>query len=160
MGALGYHKKIGESARVCCPSRLRLSKPRSRLSTGEGGGAGVSWSCNCSRRSSTRLCLVIMVQVKAGELATAEGLSYLEAKHLLLLSYCIHIVFYILLKAEGAPVRTHPVIGRLLQLRTYLVRPRLIVSRFSLNDVTKGPAAAPLQESAHLKCLQALRSRS
>jgi Sas10/Utp3/C1D family len=59
--------------------------------------------------------------VKAGELATAEGLSYLEAKHLLLLSYCIHIVFYVLLKAEGAPVRDHPVIGRLLQLRTYLV---------------------------------------
>lgn len=59
--------------------------------------------------------------MKAGELATAEGLSYLEAKHLLLLSYCIHIVFYVLLKAEGAPVRSHPVIGRLLQLRTYLV---------------------------------------
>jgi U3 small nucleolar RNA-associated protein 3 len=62
------------------------------------------------------------LQVKAGELATAEGLSYLEAKHLLLLSYCTHIVFYVLLKAEGAPVRDHPVIGRLLQLRTYLVR--------------------------------------
>ncbi len=61
--------------------------------------------------------------VKAGELATAEGLSYLEAKHLLLLAYCTHIVFYVLLKAEGAPVRAHPVVGRLLQLRTYLVRP-------------------------------------
>lgn len=73
-----------------------------------------------------------MFQVKAGELATAEGLSYLEAKHLLLLSYCIHIVFYILLKAEGAPVRTHPVIGRLLQLRTYLVRPAPCRVSFSL----------------------------
>lgn len=39
-------------------------------------------------------------------------MSYLEAKHLLLLSYCIHIVFYLLLKAEGRPVRDHPVIAR------------------------------------------------
>lgn len=62
--------------------------------------------------------------MREGGLATAEGLSYLEAKHLLLLSYCTHIVFYVLLKAEGAPVTTHPVIARLLQLRTYLVRGR------------------------------------
>ncbi len=61
-------------------------------------------------------------QVRAGQLATAEGVSYLEAKNLLLLSYCTHIVFYLLLKAEGRPVRTHPVIGRLLQIRAYLVR--------------------------------------
>lgn len=61
-------------------------------------------------------------QVRAGQLATAEGVSYLEAKHMLLLSYCTNIVFYLLLKAEGRPVRTHPVIGRLLQIRAYLVR--------------------------------------
>lgn len=60
--------------------------------------------------------------MRAGQLATAEGVSYLEAKHLLLLSYCTNIVFYLLLKAEGRPVRTHPVIGRLLQIRAYLVR--------------------------------------
>lgn len=60
-------------------------------------------------------------QVRAGELATAEGVSYLEAKHLLLLSYCTNIVFYLLLKAEGRPVRDHPVIPRLVQLRAYLV---------------------------------------
>ena len=29
---------------------------------------------------------------------TKEGLSYLEAKHLLLLHYCLHITFYLLLK--------------------------------------------------------------
>ncbi len=63
-----------------------------------------------------------LAQVRAGQLATAEGVSYLEAKNLLLLSYCTHIVFYLLLKAEGRPVRTHPVIGRLLQIRAYLVR--------------------------------------
>lgn len=41
-----------------------------------------------------------------------QGLSYLEVKHLMMLHYCAHIVFYILLKAEGRPVRDHPVMQR------------------------------------------------
>lgn len=41
-----------------------------------------------------------------------QGLSYLEAKHLMMLQYCAHIIFYILLKAEGRPVRDHPVMQR------------------------------------------------
>lgn len=65
-------------------------------------------------------------QVRGGDLATAEGVSYLEAKHLLLLHYCINIVFYLLLKAEGRPVRDHPVIARLLELRAYLEKIRPI----------------------------------
>lgn len=54
----------------------------------------------------------LLSELRDGGLATSEGLSYLEAKHLLLLSYCSHIVFYLLLKAEGRPVRDHPVITR------------------------------------------------
>jgi U3 small nucleolar RNA-associated protein 3 len=53
--------------------------------------------------------------VRQGQLATAEGVSYLEAKHLLLLHYCACLVFYFLLKAEGRPVRDHPVIARLVR---------------------------------------------
>ena len=37
------------------------------------------------------------MQVRKGELATTEGVSYLEAIYLLLLHYCMHLVFYILL---------------------------------------------------------------
>lgn len=70
------------------------------------------------------MCCV--AQVRGGKLATAEGVSYLEAKHLLLLHYCINIVFYLLLKAEGRPVRDHPVIARLLELRAYLEKIRPI----------------------------------
>ena len=72
------------------------------------------------------LCAWRLVQVRGGKLATAEGVSYLEAKHLLLLHYCINIVFYLLLKAEGRPVRDHPVIARLLELRAYLEKIRPI----------------------------------
>lgn len=64
--------------------------------------------------------------MQEGNLATAEGVSYLEAKHLLLLHYCVNIVFYLLLKAEGRPVREHPVIARLLELRAYLEKIRPI----------------------------------
>lgn len=68
----------------------------------------------------------LLKEVKEGGLATSEGLSYLEAKHLLLLQYCIHIVFYLLLKAEGRPVKDHPVIGRLVELRTFIEKVRPI----------------------------------
>jgi U3 small nucleolar RNA-associated protein 3 len=54
----------------------------------------------------------LLREVSAGGLATAAGLSYLEAKHLLLLQYCMCIVAYLMLKAEGRSVKDHPVIGR------------------------------------------------
>lgn len=54
------------------------------------------------------------------DLATREGMSYLDAKHMLLMLYSIHILFYILLKLEGQPVRDHPVMQRLLAAKTYL----------------------------------------
>ena len=69
-----------------------------------GGGAALGPACRARR-----------AQVREGQLATAEGVSYLEAKHLLLLHYCACLVFYFLLKAEGRPVRDHPVIARLVR---------------------------------------------
>jgi Sas10/Utp3/C1D family len=103
---------------LCIASAARWTQPVSLPVPAQLTGIGAGTDTHAFSLSA-QLC---RVQVEAGELATAEGLSYLEAKHLLLLSYCTHIVFYVLLKAEGAPVRDHPVIGRLLQLRTYLVR--------------------------------------
>lgn len=63
--------------------------------------------------------------MREGGLATAEGVSYLEAKHLLLLHYCAAISLYLLLKAEGRPVQAHPVINRLVEIRAFLVRVRV-----------------------------------
>mmetsp|Transcript_29360 Transcript_29360/g.72631 ORF Transcript_29360/g.72631 Transcript_29360/m.72631 type:complete len:489 (-) Transcript_29360:215-1681(-) len=68
----------------------------------------------------------VIAMVRAGDYATAEGISYLDAKHLLMLSYCINIVFYLLLKSEGKPVRDHPVVLRLVEIRTYLEKLRPI----------------------------------
>ena len=44
----------------------------------------------------------LVLQVREGSLATTEGVSYLEAKNLLLLQYCMHLVFYVLLKVRSA----------------------------------------------------------
>lgn len=73
----------------------------------------------------------ILAEVREGGLATEEGVSYLEAKHMLLLSYVGAIVFYLLLKAEGKPVAGHPVVTRLVELRAYLEKIRPIDKRLN-----------------------------
>jgi hypothetical protein len=54
----------------------------------------------------------LLSEVAGGGLRTSEGLSYLEAKHLLLLQYCACLVVYIMLRAEGRKVEGHPVVTR------------------------------------------------
>ena len=90
---------------------------------------------------------VLSMQVREGQLATAEGVSYLEAKYLLLLHYCIHLVFYILLKAEGRSVRDHPVIARLVEIRAFLERARPIDKRLRYQMDKLLAAAALVQVS-------------
>jgi len=63
---------------------------------------------------------------KDGAFATEDGISYLDTKYLLMLSYCSSIVFYLLLKAEGRSVKDHPVIERLVEIRLYLEKLRPI----------------------------------
>lgn len=62
----------------------------------------------------------LLSKVKKGESSKKEGLHYLEVKKLLLLAYCQAITFYLLLKSEGQPVRDHPVIARLVEIKSLL----------------------------------------
>ena len=55
---------------------------------------------------------------------TAHGNSYLEAKFHVLLSYCINITFYLLMKANGQGVKDHPVVEELVRLRTTMEKIR------------------------------------
>lgn len=55
-----------------------------------------------------------------GQNMTKGGMHYIEVKKLLLLSYCQAITFYLLLKSEGQPVRDHPVISRLVEIKNLL----------------------------------------
>ncbi|KAK4358749.1 hypothetical protein RND71_020978 [Anisodus tanguticus] len=74
-----------------------------------------------------RLLWKILVQVLFakceminGENMIKGGMHYIEVKKLLLLSYCQAITFYLLLKSEGQPVRDHPVISRLVEIKNLL----------------------------------------
>lgn len=88
------------------------------------------------------------LQVQSGGLVTEQGVSYLEAKHLLLLQYSMHIVFYLLLKAEGRPVQDHPVINKLVQIRSYLDKIRPIDKRLAYQIDRLLQAARAVRDAA------------
>lgn len=52
--------------------------------------------------------------------STKCGMSYLEMKYNLMISYCQFLAFYILLKLEGGDVRAHPVLLKLTHVRTLI----------------------------------------
>lgn len=58
--------------------------------------------------------------MKANGLPTTDGLSYLEAKHLLLLNYCQSLVYYLVRKAKGFSIEGHPVVQSLVEIRLFL----------------------------------------
>ncbi|KAF3451037.1 hypothetical protein FNV43_RR07126 [Rhamnella rubrinervis] len=68
----------------------------------------------------------LLSKVKKGEIMVEGGIRYLELKQLLLLSYCQAITFYLLLKSEGQHVRDHPVLARLVEIRSLLDKMNLL----------------------------------
>ena len=62
-------------------------------------------------------------KARSGEIKqTAAGMSYLEMKYNLLMSYCTFLTFYLLLKVEGKPVENHPVVYKLTHIKTLFER--------------------------------------
>ena len=89
----------------------------------------------------------LIQQVKDGKLPTSSGSSFLEAKFHLLLSYCINITFYMLLKARGEPVQDHPVIETLVRMRALIEKCGPIDQKLKY-QIEKLLAAASKESSA------------
>ncbi|KAK1378759.1 Neuroguidin-B [Heracleum sosnowskyi] len=68
----------------------------------------------------------LTAKVKDDQLSTVDGISYLEAKHLLLLNYCQSLVYYLLRKAKGLSIEGHPVVRSLVEIRLFLEKIRPI----------------------------------
>lgn len=87
-------------------------------------------------------------------------LEFLETKVQLMLSYCVHILFYLLLKVEGAKVEGHPVLKRLVELRVYLekLHPVELRLQHSISRLLSGNASQ-LSEGARLKKVRAVSER-
>lgn len=72
-----------------------------------------------------------LTEARAAQAASrpSQGVPLLEARLQLLLLYMAHVSFFLVLRAEGAPARTHPVVRRLVRLRGLLERTRPLVAR-------------------------------
>ncbi|KAH6834443.1 hypothetical protein C2S53_004178 [Perilla frutescens var. hirtella] len=59
-------------------------------------------------------------EIRGQESAKKGVLHYTEVKQYLLQSFCQAIAFYLLLKSEGQPVRDHPVVSHLVDIKSLL----------------------------------------
>eukprot|EP01034_Spumella_vulgaris_P022961 gene22961-29146_t len=75
--------------------------------------------------------------------------EYLEVKQQLLLSYCVNVVFYLYMKAEGKSVRSHPVMKQLLKLRYVMEKMRSLDSKlkYQIDRLVKLADMSPSEAS-------------
>ncbi len=96
----------------------------------------------------------LLEQMREHELPTDQGVSFLEAKQHLLLSYCANVAFFLLLKAEGRAVKDHPVVQQLVHLRVMMDKMKPIDKKlkYQIDKLVKtaaiGGAAASAPASA------------
>lgn len=91
----------------------------------------------------------LLVKVKECSNGNKGGLRFLEAKRILLLSYVQSILFYLLMKSEGRSVRDHPIIARLVEIRTLLQKLQPIEDKLQSQIeqlLTSSKEAIPLSE--------------
>lgn len=71
-----------------------------------------------------------MIQrVRKGEMSTNQGLSFLEMKYNMLLSYLINLTYVVLRKCSGVTIEADPCIERLVEIRTVLEKIKPIDSK-------------------------------
>ncbi|KAJ1649151.1 hypothetical protein GGF38_006208, partial [Coemansia sp. RSA 25] len=92
-------------------------------------------------------------RVDEGELATGNGISFLEVKHHTMLSYITNLSYLSLLKLHGRQIEGHPVVSHLIEDRTVLEKMKPLEQRlkYQIDKLMRGavistdatPAARP-----------------
>ena len=90
--------------------------------------------------------------------STASGMSYLEMKYNLLMSYCTFLAFYLLLKIEGKSVENHPVVHKLTHIKTLFEKLKPLDQKLSyqvekMANVTEAATQGSLAHKPNLKDL-------
>ena len=85
---------------------------------------GVLAALERAAREATATIAPLLEAASAGRVSSAGGLSYLDVKVQLLLSYLLDTSFYCLLRAAGHTVAGHAVVGELVHVRTLLDKMR------------------------------------
>jgi U3 small nucleolar RNA-associated protein 3 len=85
--------------------------------------------------------LPILERLDEDQANTSLGVSYLETKLHLLLSYTINVAFYLMLRAEsgGARAESHPVVSELVRIRTLMdkLRPVDLKLKHQMDELIK-----------------------
>jgi len=62
----------------------------------------------------------LLLMSRKGFISSEEGRMFIETKHSVLLSYCVNVGFYLMLKASKEATKNHPVVERIMQLTEVL----------------------------------------
>ncbi|KAJ9600212.1 hypothetical protein L9F63_009494 [Diploptera punctata] len=91
----------------------------------------------------------MLERVKKGEVSTDKGLSFLEMKYHMLLSYLINLMYVVLRKCSGEAIERDPAIDRLVELRTILEKSRPIENKlkYQIDKLVKTAATGPTGET-------------
>uniref|UniRef100_A0A1B0GHR7 Protein involved in rrna processing n=1 Tax=Lutzomyia longipalpis TaxID=7200 RepID=A0A1B0GHR7_LUTLO len=81
----------------------------------------------------------MLQKVKSGEMSTEYGLSFLEIKYHMLLTYLINLTYVVLRKCSGQTIENDPSIDRLIEIRTVLekIRPIDHKLRYQIDKLVK-----------------------
>ncbi|KAI7758228.1 hypothetical protein M8C21_018750 [Ambrosia artemisiifolia] len=91
----------------------------------------------------------VLSKFKEAKNINKNGVQYMEVKKQLLLSYCQAISFHLLLKSEGHPVRDHPVLARIVEIKNLLDKMKPLDENLSsdIEDFLKNHATTKTEDS-------------
>lgn len=98
---------------------------------------------NVSAQHVATLVDNMIQKVRKGELTTDQGLSFLEMKYNMLLSYLINLTYVVLRKCSGEKIMGDPCIDRLIEIRTVLekIKPIDQKLKYQIDKLVKSAVA-------------------